>query len=207
MNHGVSDGTRTSCPTIGGSKLSCRWMRWQGPGDVRFGPVRASQLRYLDAPSPQSGARRSCSDEVPTLLAAAFSLHVCLGRAYVRPNRPSTDSKSQFLAHGAPTLSLSIEIAVCPSASHVESGAKSLGVPASYIKPGHCAYSYKGKDRIGFHGGQLQTPSMDSIRQSKPRHGGGRSGLNLAIDLPVRSCSPFSERRHSSPPAVMRRST
>ena len=171
---------------------------------VRFGHHSCGTWMH---PRPKAVPDGRAVDEVPTLLAAGFSLHVCLGRAYVRLNRPSTDSISQFLAHGAPTLSLSIEIAVCPSASHVESGAKSLGVPASYIKPGHCAYSYKGKDRIGFHGGQLQTPSMDSIRQSKPRHGGGRSGLALASDMPVRSCSPFSERRHPSPPAVMRRST
>src|SRR5947209_20212917 len=69
--------------------------------------------------------------------------------------------KISIVHRSAPTLLPSIEIAVFPSTSHVESGTKRFGVPASYIEPGHCADSYKAKNCVDVHGGHLQTPSMD----------------------------------------------
>jgi hypothetical protein len=111
------------------------------------------------------------------------------------------------LIRGAPVLSPPILIAVVPGASHVKSGTKCLGVPASYIESRHCAESYKGKDCVSVHGGHLQTPSMDRHKRVETTAWRWLVGFGPMIQPARCQFEAVRPQREtlSSPPAVVRR--
>jgi hypothetical protein len=112
-------------------------------------------------------------------------------------------SEFQSLILGALVLSLSILVSVVPNTSHVESGAKRLGVPASYIKPRHCADGYKGKNCVSIHADTSKRLRWTGIREPKTtaRQWPAVPSYDSASEISVRSCMPLSVIRdlHSLP--------